>query len=434
MNGRIEAWIREHTGVALWIGVLVGLHLLSAVAVAVFDPNLISAAADQREYRTIALNLLDHGSFSIAPVADHNPDMMRTPGYPFFVAATYLFDRSGVLLIILQQLMLGVMAVILYLLLRYFAVSGKIALVLSALYLLEPQQWFYSLQTMTETLSSFIFIVLLALAFLAPRMRPLMHTVLYGLLIGLLLLVKPTLAILGPLLLCLLLLIRGRDWKHRFLAAIAAGAIAFVVLTPWLVRDYLVTGTLAFSASPSYVLISGFGTPAQNAIVNVGEPLYNEAHQWAGIVVEGYSARGYALVTQVAKQVVEEKGWVTIALGQLAYAPTVWLSLSVAYAMIGGTAVPASATLAYAIGFWGAALAALLTLAGFVLLLLKKEYRLRALILIAMLALLTLLNVRIAYARTLIPLYPLIFIGIGASVMHLSMWGSRAGKRAYIAP
>ncbi len=422
----IRNWMRTHKSLTVVIGVCAGLHLLSAVAVGVLYPHIISPATDQLEYRTIALNLIDHGTFSIAPADEHNPDLMRTPGYPLFVASTYIFDRSGFITILLQQLMLGAMGTLLYFLLRHFSIRQKISLALVAVYLLEPQQWFYSLQTMTETLSSFLFIILLALGILESRMSALWRTFTFGTLLGVLLLVKPTLTILAPFLL-VLLLFKGQTIRNGFIHVAVAGVIALAMLSPWLLRNYLLTDSPTLSVSPAYVVISGFATPEQNASVNGGETLYNARGEAAGYVVEGYTLRGYQHLMDVAGQVIHEHGIPALITGQILYVPTVWFSLSDMYRMLGNIAIPRFSHLFFGFGFLVGLAGMVCSVLGFVAMLHHSRFRLYAFIFFGMLAAVTFMNLRIAYARTLIPLYPLIMLAVGTSVSLLfAQRGSRA--------
>lgn len=409
--------IKNHKALLFVVGSLTAVHILSAVLVGAFYPKIISPAADQMEYRLIALNILDHQTFSVAPAASHNPDMLRTPGYPLFVAFTYLFDRSGALTILLQQLMLGIMGAVLYFLLRYVSVREKVALGIVTVYLLEPQQWFYSLQTMTETLSSFLFIILLWIGLHSSKERPLLRAIVFGLLLGTLLLVKPTLAILAPFLLLLLCVTSYPDLKRVALHVCVAACIALIVVTPWLVRNYSLTDSIVLSVSPLYGIADGFATSKEAVGINGGESLYNDSNEKIGTAVFGYTRDGYDATVALAGKIVQEHGLVSLCAEQIKCAPDVWLSLSSIYRMLGEIIYPTSSGFLAVVGFMGALFAGIFSFFGIGLLFIKRQWRLIALSFLAMLLSITLLNVCVAYARTLIPLYPLIAIGIGVSLM-----------------
>ena len=122
-----------------------------------------SPVQDPLEYRNLAINILEGNSFSMAQESPYVPDLLRTPMYPIFLAITFLFDKSGYLAIFLQQLMLFASFWMLWKMFdRYNGGRHKIiAALFSAVLLIDPRIWFWSLETMTET--PFIFLTISAL-------------------------------------------------------------------------------------------------------------------------------------------------------------------------------------------------------------------------------------------------------------------------------
>ena len=71
----------------LWILLLV---LAEALSIVIFLPTSWSRAVgngDGAEYQRYAFNLLHHGVFSESPAPPYHPGVVRSPGYPSFLAA-----------------------------------------------------------------------------------------------------------------------------------------------------------------------------------------------------------------------------------------------------------------------------------------------------------------------------------------------------------
>jgi hypothetical protein len=65
-----------------------------------FDGNTI-ITPDSPGYIALANNLLSRGFFSMDGI---NPDYLRTPGYPLFLALVYMLGGGGVLPLFLYRL------------------------------------------------------------------------------------------------------------------------------------------------------------------------------------------------------------------------------------------------------------------------------------------------------------------------------------------
>jgi len=401
------------------VGACLIVHLISAVVSVKTHPYSISPMQDPLEYRTIALNLLEHGTFSIAPASEHNPDMLRTPLYPFFLAGTYLVDDSGFTAILLQQILLALMGVLLFLLLRHFGVSHTISLVLTALYLLEPQQWLYSLQTMTETLSSFFLLCAIAAVFLGEKIAPSRRAMVMGICVGLALLTKPTILILTPFLLALLWRIELK-WKENLRIIMIALAVSVLVISPWLVRNYLLVGTPELSSSHVYNFAIAFNKSDLARTLNQGPPLVDSAGR-AGQVMYGFTKEGYPAVINVAKEALANISIARLVSAQIACAPIVWFSLPAVYDNISTIAISRPIPGMQGFGYVVSWAALLLYLAGMAILVRRKMY-VAATAFAGMVFATVFINICLSYSRMLLPLYPVIFVGIGIALESIFLW------------
>ncbi len=61
---------------------------------------------DALGYHQLAVNLLEHGAFSISTAPPLQPDAIRTPGYPAFIALVYLIFGVSPQAVLLLQVIL----------------------------------------------------------------------------------------------------------------------------------------------------------------------------------------------------------------------------------------------------------------------------------------------------------------------------------------
>lgn len=198
--------------------------------------------SDTASYLEPGRNLLLHGRF----VADGVPDLVRTPGYPLFLAFTSL---AGLPAAAVANLILSVFSVLLvWKLGRTVFADDRIALGAAWIFALEPVSFTYSCVLMSESL----FLVLLLLSmerlaeFLRERRLPLL--VAAGLWLAAATFVRPVTYYL-PVALALglyvvLVRVSGLRWK--------APAVLLISVLPWIaawqVRNWVETGYDGFSS------------------------------------------------------------------------------------------------------------------------------------------------------------------------------------------
>jgi len=167
------------------------------------------------------------------------PSAFNAPVYPLIIAACYYSApyRGAVLLLLINSACLAVIAVMFYLLGRWYALGGA-AVCSAILLLLHPGFLFYVGDYWDSILSLAIFASILYYAARMPNLNGLkVHAALLGAAMGLLALTAPAYALSLPLI--ALVGLRQRGVKARvwgLLVAVLAGA---AVLAPWTVRNYV---------------------------------------------------------------------------------------------------------------------------------------------------------------------------------------------------
>jgi 4-amino-4-deoxy-L-arabinose transferase-like glycosyltransferase len=88
------------------------VKIVFMVSVAVSDPSRF-LTSDTESYHASARALLHAGSFSLSPAQPDLPQVIRTPGYPVFVAAIYGLLGESYPNVILMQIILGTVTTVL---------------------------------------------------------------------------------------------------------------------------------------------------------------------------------------------------------------------------------------------------------------------------------------------------------------------------------
>ena len=169
--GSRQSTRRRLSAVPWWAWILI-LVLAEALAIVIFLPTSWSHAVgngDGAEYQRYAFNLLHHGVFSESPAPPYHAGVVRSPGYPSFLAALeWIGGRHAVVVQGAQFALLGATSVLVGFIGR--AVSrpavGNVAAVLCATYL--PFLGFATV-FLTETIATFL---LTAVVLLLLRARP----------------------------------------------------------------------------------------------------------------------------------------------------------------------------------------------------------------------------------------------------------------------
>ena len=197
---------------------------------------------DTHTYLEPGRNLLLHGSFTAAGL----PEILRTPGYPLFLAMTSL---AGPIAVALAQVVLSVLSVVLvWRLALQISPDTRIALLAAWLFALEPLSVTYSILLLPETL--FLALFLLSLERLAAFLRSRQLNVLAaaGLCLAAATFVRPVTFYLPLLLAAGLLVAFARSPGLRWKAPAVLLLTVMPCLAAWQIRNRIETGFSGFSA------------------------------------------------------------------------------------------------------------------------------------------------------------------------------------------
>jgi 4-amino-4-deoxy-L-arabinose transferase-like glycosyltransferase len=238
-------------------GLLLGAFLLRTATVVVQFDKL---AVDRDGYLGIAHRLADGHGYSLPPteVGEYSPTAYRPPLYPLVLAGFFCLSADEVGIAALQ-ILLGTLTVLLTYLAGLRLGLGRAAYLAAGFVACDPLLLQYTALPMTETLCTFL--VMLLLTMLVYSLHPAhdhessrdgeLSTVgnqsrlslsLIGGLFGLCLLCRPTIAVFGlfGLLWWLAIGVRNRSIPPLNLWPVALAAV--VVVSPWMIRNQLVIG------------------------------------------------------------------------------------------------------------------------------------------------------------------------------------------------
>jgi hypothetical protein len=204
--------------------------------------HIVTTVGDTPTYLGPAKELLDHGRFDSASPPGQ-PEYLRTPGYPVFIAAVYRIFGETNTAVLLVQVALSALTVFLAYLLAARMWSVPIGLLAALFTALDPVQNATSSSILTESLAALLLVIVAAVGFTAfsqKQPRPGIWALL-GLSIAVATLVRPVTYYL-PLLVVLLLLIRHvrrRDRARNLAQMTAAFMVPLVLLLGgWQLRNH----------------------------------------------------------------------------------------------------------------------------------------------------------------------------------------------------
>jgi glycosyltransferase involved in cell wall biosynthesis len=228
---------------------------------------------DTKAYLGLAHSLLEGRGFVHEGVAFS----YRTIGYPLFLAALLPWMKSLVLIAIVQVCIASTLPQLVQAVGRKLGLSTRVRHTAAWMTVFEPHTVYYSALIMTEWIFPVLTLLALLTALRAVRTRRLRHAAIAGVWFGIGLLVKP-LWMAVPVLVFLGAAV-GRVfnvWRPSWRACAVWAVVVGVIVSPWLVRNYLTFGTWNLSSQGPSAAVFYLGS----SIVSVAERVsYQEAEE-----------------------------------------------------------------------------------------------------------------------------------------------------------
>jgi 4-amino-4-deoxy-L-arabinose transferase-like glycosyltransferase len=195
---------------------------------------------DAQGYHWLAVNMLEHGVFSMNTEPPFRADNVRAPLYPLFVAAWYAIGGPELELAVYANVLLDVLTVVVLYRLGMEVAGRGVGRLAALLYALNPSSWRFCNELLTEILFGLLLtaaVWMFARVILRDRTRDAWRC---GFLFGLAILCKPNVQFL-PLVLVLILFHRVREGQGRWWQSAAVVSVAIsIMLLPWVVRNRVV--------------------------------------------------------------------------------------------------------------------------------------------------------------------------------------------------
>ena len=201
------------------------------------------APDDAVGYDTLARNIMSGQGFSLQAGPPFEPTLYRTPVYPYFLVGLYSFFGFHAIAVYLAQAIIGSLTCcLMYFVARSYVVprTAFFVVLVNAIY---PFTSFFTATKLTETLFTFLLCVTIYQIVRAYREEDWRWMGAAGLSLGVAILCRPE-NLFFPFFLAGLFLLFHRFRKPWWKLGATLVIASMVVVTPWLVRNYRVTGKI----------------------------------------------------------------------------------------------------------------------------------------------------------------------------------------------
>jgi 4-amino-4-deoxy-L-arabinose transferase-like glycosyltransferase len=219
---------------------------------------------DSPGYELPALDLLKNGHFGT-----DDDEVLRTPGYPAFIAGVYAIFGQVPGFVVLVQLVVSGLTGLLVFCIGKRVFSEGVGVLGGYVYAISPNVALSALSILTETVYTFFLLLALFFAIGISRTRSYLLLAMSGLCLGLSALVRPISLYLVPLWVAVLVLesLKSGAPFARSLKQVALFILGFIIIVfPWMFRNYGLLSRFTLSTVDAYTLFyySATATVAEN--------------------------------------------------------------------------------------------------------------------------------------------------------------------------
>ena len=253
--------VGDHLRRSLVIVALLSALSKLALGMLVFssNPQGVFESSDSHEYHQLALNILEHGSFSQSLTPPLEPETIRTPAYPFLLSGLYHVAGIRPHALVAIQIALSLVTMLAGCRIASLLFGARAGLLTAIFLALDPVSLYYSQVMLTETLfGTALTLCLLGMVY-ALRHPSLWYPCWAGICLALATYTRPTGYYLGMLLPVILFLVirRSKGWRQAFASAALMWLLFAAMVGGWQLRNYVSTGSAQFSqAKNQYLFIA----------------------------------------------------------------------------------------------------------------------------------------------------------------------------------
>lgn len=215
------------------------------------QPDWEVAWSDQGGYQQLGAAMARSGEFTRFPESPvFIPEVIRTPGYPAFVAVVYrLFGASTLAVAIAQALVFALICLIVYVLARRIA-GDRTATVAAIMTALFPPLPYYGALVLTEVWTTFVLTAAMLICLRAVQRGRTRDFVVAGLLFSGATLIRPAFVLLPfGLAIAMPVLVPAERHRRRAGQWAALAIVAAITMVPWFTYNYVYLGR--FTLSPA---------------------------------------------------------------------------------------------------------------------------------------------------------------------------------------
>ena len=246
------------------------------------------AWVDGSQYVALAKNIASGNGFSESSVPPFLPHTLRTPGYPWFLAAFYGAFGNFWSASLAEAVLNSFVPLFIFWLALKLSGNSRIAFVAG---LLTAVDYHIAVHTLTlNTESIFVFLAVLSAVFIFRYIEKpdILKATAIGLLFGFGALTRPLLYYaFVPIFIFFVFSLRIIEWRRRIAGAACFLLIAFAITIPWMYRNYRVSGEFTLSTLGWFNMYTRMAAMVQAA---ASHQSYTESLQ---VLVGGLNEGGY---------------------------------------------------------------------------------------------------------------------------------------------
>ena len=286
----MNAWVYAHRlELILFVAALmVRLFLISIAPAQEVQTYWIGFDGDG--YVNEAVNILAGHGFSQAYAPPYIPDTLKTPLYPLALAGVHLLFGSYIPILIFEAFLSSLIPIFAVRMAQFFIRRRSVLYTLGFFLVFEPHLMFSTIFFGTEGIS----VVLIAWGLyevlaMIYKPKPYLHTGLAAVAFGLATLARPITYYL-PVFFILLFAYQGyvvKRMREFTLAFVVFIAIFGLVLSPWIMRNFVVFGTPTMSTASWFNVYTRLAASVQ--AIDTGDDFYTSYHK----LLDNLSLQGY---------------------------------------------------------------------------------------------------------------------------------------------